>query len=119
MPNLKKMRQTSGVPMPHNGEMVKKVMKAQRLTLSQMARLMDVTPSGIREYLAQPTLHAALLWKLGQVLQHNFMYQLSAAFPIQTPTPLEQELQQQLAAKEAEIATLQKILDFVRPGAGR
>lgn len=119
MPNLKKMRQTTGEPMPHNGEMIKQVMKQRRLTLSQMARLMDVTPSGIREYLAQPTLHAALLWKLGQVLEHNFLAQLSAAFHIQVPTALELELQQQLVAKQAEMETLQKILDFVRPGVGR
>jgi transcriptional regulator with XRE-family HTH domain len=116
MPNLKKMRQTTGVPMPHNGELVKQVMKAQRLTLSQMTRLMDITPSGIREYLARPTLHAALLWKLGQVLEHNFLAELSMAFPIQVPTALELELQQALKAKQAEMETLQKILDFVRPG---
>lgn len=124
MPSLKKMSSVTGPAMPHNGQLLQQAMAARHLTKTQLAQLLNVTASGVQEYLKQPTLYAALLWKAGLVLEENFFARLAAAFPVQAVTDAELNLQQQIAGLQAEITALKienetykKILAYIRPGA--
>lgn len=108
MPRFNKMQTNS--PMPHMGSLLKQVMKLRMITVTELARKMDLATSGINQYCKLPSLHAALLWKLGEILEYDFFAVLSAAFPLQSPTEKEKELQQQITDLKKENELYQKIL---------
>lgn len=97
-------------PMPHAGRMLQRVMKQKMIGNTEMGRKLGIAASGLNQYFRQPTLHAALLWKLGEILEYNFFAELAKEFPLQTPTAKELELQQQLADLKKENEIYQKIL---------
>lgn len=112
MPSLQKMQQVIGKPMPHAGQMVRRVMDKQLVNQAELSRRMQVSQTTLTRMLRQPTLHAALLWKLGLVLQHNFFEALALDFPIApqpTAAALEQtqQLQQQITALQQQLAEAQ------------
>jgi transcriptional regulator with XRE-family HTH domain len=116
MPKLSKMIQAKGASMPHNGQLVKQILESRKVTKSELAHQLGVSPGGVNAYLGQPTLHAALLWKIGQILEYNFFADLSGGFTIKAPTPLELAQQQQIAQLTMELEAVKKILTYVRPG---
>ena len=65
-------------------------------TTAGLARKLNINGGGINQYIRQSTLHAALLWKIGQVLEYNFFDVLSKEFPLQTTSPMEHDQQQQI-----------------------
>ena len=93
MSQLHKM-QVTDKPLPHLGKLLIQVMKQKMITKTELSNKMGVSPSNINQYTKQSTMHAAQLWKLGEVLEYNFFAVLSAAFPLQTSTPQEEELLQ-------------------------
>jgi hypothetical protein len=112
MPSLQKMQQVVGKPMPHAGQMVRRVMDKQLVNQAELSRRMQVSQTTLTRMLRQPTLHAALLWKLGLVLQYNFFEPLALDFPIApqpTAAALEQtqQLQQQITALQQQLAEAQ------------
>ena len=108
--------------MPHAGQMVRRVMDKQLVNQAELSRRMQVSQTTLTRMLRQPTLHAALLWKLGLVLQYNFFETLALDFPVAlqpTAAALEQTqqlqqqittLQQQLAEAQLENRVYQKVL---------
>jgi transcriptional regulator with XRE-family HTH domain len=116
MPKLSKMTHSGGVPMPHNGQMVKQILEARKVTKSELARKLGVSAGGVNSYLAQPTLHAALLWKIGLILEHDFFADIVASFPHRSSSALELAQQQQIAQLTMELEAVKKILLYVRPG---
>ena len=107
MPHLHKMQVTG---MPHLGNLLAQVMKQRMITVTELARKMNLATSGINQYTKQPTLHAALLWKLGEVLNYNFFAVLAREFPLDNVSDRELELQQQLTDVKKENELYQKIL---------
>lgn len=107
MPHLHKMQVTG---MPHMGNLLKQVMKQRMLTVTEMAGKMNLATSGINQYCKLPSLHAALLWKLGEVLDYNFFAVLARDFPVNNVSDKERELQQQLTDLKKENEIYQKIL---------
>ncbi len=108
MPRFNKMQ--TNTPMPHMGNLLKQVMKLRMITVTELARKMDLATSGINQYCKLPSLHAALLWKLGEILEYDFFAALSREFPLQAPSEKEKELQQQIADLKKENEIYQKIL---------
>lgn len=112
MPSLQKMQQVVGKPMPHAGQMVRRVMDKKMVNQAELSRRMQVSQTTLTRMLRQPTLHAALLWKLGLVLQYNFFEPLAMDFPI-APQPTAaaveqtQQLQQQITALQQQLAETQ------------
>jgi plasmid maintenance system antidote protein VapI len=102
MPRFNKMLANVSKPIPHNGQLLAQVMNQRMMTVPKLARKMGIAPNGIRQYCKLPSLHAALLWKLGEILQYNFFAVLSTAFPLQSPSEKELELQQQLTDLKKE-----------------
>lgn len=109
MPSLQKMSQTHGKSMPHTGQLIRAEMQRQHVKAADLARQLGVPSSAIPRYLQQSTIHAALLWKIGQVLHHNFFAAIAAEFPQPgTASPNEQLLQQQITDLQAQLADAQK-----------
>lgn len=119
MPKLSKMTQANGASMPHNGQMVKQLLEARKVTKSELARKLGVSPGGVNGYLGQPTLHAALLWKIGLILEHDFFADLSAPFPHRASSAIELSQQQQIAQLTMELEAVKNILTYIRPGVAR
>jgi plasmid maintenance system antidote protein VapI len=114
MPSLTKMQSSMGKSAPHIGQMVARVIADRKISKSQLARWLQIHPSGIDRYLKQSTLHVALLWKLGEVLQYNFFAALMQEFPIAYVSEKEvqekQQLQQQIIDLQKENELYQKVL---------
>ena len=96
MPQLRKMYDHTGKPMPHLGNMLAQLIKQKRISKAELARKLNINGTGINQYIKQSTLHAALLWKIGQILEYDFFAALSKEFPISSTTELEQTLQHQI-----------------------
>jgi len=123
MPSLNKMSHTNGQPMPHTGKLIGEVLKERHVANAELARLLDVPPTAVSRYYEQHTIHAALLWKMGLVLEHNFFADLAAVFPVPSSAgsvreqALEKELADlrlQLAEAQKENETLMKVLGVLR-----
>jgi hypothetical protein len=110
MPPLRKMYITSGKPLPHVGAKLKQLLKEKRLSNAWLCRQLNVNGTAANQYIRQQSMHAALMWKLGQVLDFNFFAWLSTEFPMESSTPLEQDLQQQIVDLKKENEIYQKIL---------
>ena len=110
MPRFNKMLTNVSKPIPHNGQLLAQVMNKRMITVPKLAHKMGIAPNGIRQYCKLPSLHAALLWKLGEILQFDFLAALSKEFPLQSPSEKELELQQQIADLKKENEIYQKIL---------
>jgi len=109
MPDFSKMLQTDGKALPHLGQLLRKELDSRHITIAEMSRRMDMADTTLTRTLRQPTLQAALLWKAGTILQHNFFAALAHEHPVpSSPTAREKELEQQLAAALQQVADLQK-----------
>ena len=102
MPQLRKMYTTSGKPLPHVGAKLAQLLKEKRLTKAWLCRRLNVNGTAANQYIRQQSMHAALMWKLGQVLEFDFFAWLSKEFPMESSTPLEQDLQQQIVDLKKE-----------------
>jgi hypothetical protein len=102
MPQLRKMYAISGKPLPHVGGKLAQLLKEKRLSKAWLCRQLYVNGGAANQYIRQQSMHAALMWKLGQVLEFDFFAWLSKEFPMESSTPLEQDLQQQLIELKKE-----------------
>jgi transcriptional regulator with XRE-family HTH domain len=115
MPSLSKMTHTNGKPMPHLGRLVTQVMQQQHISQAELARRLGVSGTTLMRSLQQHTIHAALLWKMGQLLGYNFFAGLAAEFPLPAaPTANELALQQQIAALEQEVEVYKRVVEVVK-----
>lgn len=110
MPRFNKMLANVSKPIPHNGQLLAQVMNKRMMTVAKLARKMGIASNGIRQYCKLPSLHAALLWKLGEILEYDFFAVLSKEFLMHSPSEREQDLQQQLTDLKKENEIYQKIL---------
>ena len=110
MSRFTKMLSNTGKPMPHAGRLLAQAMKQRLMTNTKVAQRLGIAPSGVNQYCKQPTLHAALLWKVGEILEYDFFAALSKEFPVHTPSDKELELQQQITDLKKENEIYQKIL---------
>ena len=88
--------------MPHVGAKLKQLLKEKRLSNAWLCRQLNVNGTAANQYIRQQSMHAALMWKLGQVLEFDFFAWLSKEFPMESSTPLEQDLQQQIVDLKKE-----------------
>lgn len=110
MPQLRKMYITSGKPLPHVGARLGQLLKEKRLSNTWLCKQLNVNGTAANQYIRQQSMHAALMWKLGQVLDFDFFAWLSDEFPLHKTSRQEQELQQQIIDLKKENELYQKIL---------
>jgi transcriptional regulator with XRE-family HTH domain len=115
MPSLAKMTEPAGKPLPHVGDLVQAVMQRQHVTTAELARRLRCSHTTLMRSLRQQTIHAALLWKIGLLLKHNFMADLALAFPVEPPPAArELALQQELDALRRELEVVQRVLEMLK-----
>ena len=93
---------------PHMGALLEKVMNDKGIIAAAVADGMGRSHTSILNYKKQHSLQGRILWKLGLVMKHNFFADLSAQFPIKSPSADELAFQEQLLEKEQRIRDLEK-----------
>jgi hypothetical protein len=84
---------------PHTGKMVDSYLKQHEITYTQLAKELGLSRVGFTQHLQQPDLRTFRLWKISQVLKHNFFTDIADTLPVfssSTPTANEQRLQEQI-----------------------
>lgn len=61
----------------HIGEMVKKELQKQDLTISWLARQVHQDASNLNKMLQKPSMHTDLLIRISQALHHDFFMEIS------------------------------------------
>lgn len=81
-----------------------------------VARALGILPTSLNDYFKKESLQFAVLWKLSQAMQYNFIAQLSEYLPIPFETQKEKALLKELAQKneliremEIKLAVYEKI----------
>ena len=67
---------------------------------------MNVLPTTLNQYFKQSSFQFAILWRISQAVNHNFLMQLGERLGIAYETKKEKELLHQLAQKDEEIKNL-------------
>ncbi len=68
---------------------------------------MQVLPAALTQYFKQSSFQFAILWRISQAVQHNFLMELGERLAIPYETKAEKQLKAQPAENEKQIETLQ------------
>lgn len=75
---------------------------------------MQVDPLTLNRYFKQSSFQFAILWRILQAVQHNFLMELGERLAIPYETKAEKELKAQLAESEKQVATLHTRLEVFK-----
>lgn len=75
---------------------------------------LGVLPTTLNGYFKQSSFQFAILWRISQAVQHNFLMELGERLAIPYETKAEKELKTQLAENERQIETLQTQLEVFK-----
>lgn len=104
---------------PHIGNMLQEFVKQNRIYKSGWAKQSNVSQQTIANYIKTPNMQVATLFKICQVLKHNFFEQIAAQLqhlpPGNTPVPdTETEaLQKENQMLKIQLETLKEALKLV------
>jgi hypothetical protein len=110
----KKYKTGKGEHYPVVGNFIHYHIIQNNIKKADLARSLSIHPTGLNDYFKNDSLQFAILWKLSQTMQHNFIAQLGEYLPYRFETMREKALQKQLAEKEAVIAKLEIQLETFR-----
>lgn len=96
--------------MPHNGQMLKKLMTERRYTQSQLAYELGAQNVTIFRLLEKDSISSSYLWKLSNAMNINFFTLLAQQHPVKTPTEKEIELEKQVSKLQKEVAIYKELL---------
>ena len=85
-----------------------------KIKKADVARALGILPTGLNEYFKKESLQFAVLWKLSQAMNHNFIAQMGEYLPYRFETIREKALQKQLEEKEAIIKKMEIQLETFR-----
>jgi hypothetical protein len=85
-----------------------------KIKKKKISEYLNVRPTTLHGYFQQPSFQFAILWRISQAVQHNFLMELGERLAIPYETKAEKELKTQLAEKVKEIETLQTQLDVFK-----
>ncbi len=102
---------------PNIGAMIAKQFKHIKISKAEVARQIDVSPSVVKDYVKQPSVQTAILWRVGAAIDYNFLAELAMAFSKAhpaIPNPLvDKEMEEKdnrIAALEAELKIYKEIV---------
>jgi len=106
---------------PHLGQLLRAYEKAHRISQAAWARAQGVDSRQVLRYLNRPDMSVHTLFKICQVLQHNFLAEIAAQLPPDYPpepadNPLAEKvdrLQQENERLRTQVATLKEALALV------
>ena len=99
---------------PPLGNFVNYHIYINKIKKKKVSEYLNVLPTTLHGYFQQSSFQFAILWRISQAVQHNFLMELGERLAIPYETKAEKELKAQLAEKEKEIETLQMQLDVFR-----
>jgi hypothetical protein len=75
---------------------------------------LNVLPTTLHGYFQQSSFQFAILWRISQITEHNFLMELGERLGIPYETKTEKKLKAQLAEKEKQMEIMQSQLDLFR-----
>jgi hypothetical protein len=96
--------------MPHNGQLLQKIMTEKRFTRSQLAEAFNKQTVTIFRLIENPSIKSQDLWLLSSVMKVNMFQELAKCHPVQTPTETELALQQRITELEIELRVCKELL---------
>ncbi len=108
MDQIKKQKKLEEYGFPHLGKMIEKKVRQKRLTNSEMARRLGVSPTSFAEYLKQNSLQFRILWKIGLVLEYNFLADLMEYLPEDALNSSQSSFLETIQQQAEEIKDLKK-----------
>jgi hypothetical protein len=106
---------------PHVGQMMDKHMRQHRYHKAALARKIAVNYTTVVNFMRSPDNRVSYIWNICHALRYNFLSDLAAQLPPDmpcAPTLKDQritELEQQVQQLTQECATLQRVIDTLRP----
>ena len=110
----KKYLQKTGKDCLDIGNLVAWIIQEKHLKKKNIGEQLNIVPSTLNQYFKQPSLQVGILWRLSQALEYNLLIDVGERLNIPFETNTEKKLQEQLAAKEAELEHLKIELNLLK-----
>jgi hypothetical protein len=97
-------------PAPHTGNALKVLLDHKGRSGGYLAKKLNINTTCVYEYYKRHTMQVSQLWKISQMLGHNFFKDFAEKLPADFTTNVKPSTDRddQLRAKDEQIATLQK-----------
>jgi transposase-like protein len=100
--------------MPHNGKLLHSFITHSRLSITEVARRMDVMPSTLHCYFKSYSLSLEVWWRASKAVHYNFPAALGELLPVDYTTSRETELQATCEQLKKENERLQMELNIYK-----
>lgn len=117
--NNRKYKKDLGENYPSIGNFIHYHILQNKIRKSDVARALQILPTGLNDYYKRDSLQFAILWKLSLVMKHNFIAQLGEYLPYRFESIREKALKEELAQKDALILKLEIQLEAFREMNGK
>lgn len=114
MDNKKKFLQKRDNDPPALGNYIHWHFQENKIKKKNVSDFLQVVPLTLNRYFKQSSFQFAILWRISQAVQHNFLMELGERLAIPYETKAEKELKTQLAEREKQIETLQTQLEVFK-----
>ncbi|MGQ7945948.1 transcriptional regulator [Flavobacterium sp. WC2509] len=92
---------------PALGNFINWHIQQNKIKKKKVSDFLEILPTTLNRYFKQSSFQFAILWRVSQVTEHNFVMELGERLGIAYETKTEKLLKAQLAEKEKQIETLQ------------
>lgn len=96
--------------MPHNGQLLKRLMDERRYTQSQLAYELGTQNVTVFRLIEKESISSHYLWQLSIAMNINLFTVLAQLHPVNTPTAKETELEKQVLDLQKEVAIYKELL---------
>jgi hypothetical protein len=110
----KKFQQKRECDAPPLGNFINWHFQQNKIKKKNISAFLQIRPNTLSQYFKQSSFQFAILWRVSQAVQHNFLMELGERLAIPYETKAEKELKNQLAENEKQIETLQTQLDVFK-----
>ena len=110
----KKFQQQRDNDPPALGNFINWHFQQRQVKKKNVSDYLQVLPTTLTQYFKQSSFQFAILWRISQAVQHNFLMELGERLAISYETKAEKQLKAQLAESEKQIETLQTQLEVFK-----
>jgi hypothetical protein len=110
----KKFQQKRESDAPPLGNFINWHFQQNKIKKKNIGDFLQIRPNTLSQYFKQSSFQFAILWRVSQAVQHNFLMELGERLAIPYETKAEKELKNQLAENEKQMETLQTQLDVFK-----
>ncbi|MES2574802.1 MAG: transcriptional regulator [Bacteroidota bacterium] len=84
-----------------------------KIKKKKVSDYLSVLPTTLNNYFKQSSLQLVIVWRVSQIVEHNFLMELGERLDIAYETKAEKELKAQLAEKDKQIEKLQTQMEVL------